>query len=95
MQVVGYDLNYTTYHAFLWDAQNGTQDLNSLINAKDTLIQGAMSINDIGQIVGFGINSNGYRAFLLSPIPIPEPETFTLILLALGILGFTEMRRRW
>jgi probable HAF family extracellular repeat protein len=96
LQVVGYDYNDVTgYHAFLWDLENGMQDLNSLIDAKDTLIQGAMSINDIGQIVGFGINSNGYRALLLSPIPIPEPETFTLILLALGILGFPEMRRRW
>jgi len=29
------------------------------------------AINDAGQIAGFGINTNGFRAFLMTPLPLP------------------------
>ena len=44
----------------------------------------ATDIYDLGQIVGYGTNPDGYtRAFLLTPIP--EPSTFALV--TLGVLG--------
>lgn len=66
-------------------------------------------INNNGQIVGFGTNSDGFtEAFLLSytpdtvftplPIyissPIPEPETYAMLLVGLGLLGFVARRRK-
>ena len=64
-------------HAFLWHDDNGNgandsgemKDLNSLIPpGSGWTLQEARSINDNGQIVGFGINPSGQtRAFLLRP----------------------------
>jgi probable HAF family extracellular repeat protein len=66
-QVVGASqLNeYVSYRAFLWTADSGMQDLNSLtvnVPAGVTLTT-AYSINDLGQIVG--VSNKG--AFLLTP----------------------------
>lgn len=51
-------------HAFLW--QDGRMaDLNNLIPADSGwLLLGASSINDAGQIVGWGIHDGEHRAFL-------------------------------
>lgn len=58
-------------HAFLYSS-GVMQDLNDLvvIPASGWTLQVATAINDAGQIVGWGINSNGQQhAFLLNPIP--------------------------
>ena len=55
-------------HAFVYSG-GAMQDLNSLIDpASGWDLQYAMAINDLGQIVGYGINSSGQtHAFLLNP----------------------------
>jgi len=79
---------------FLW--QNGTMtDLNTfagVVGTGWTLTQ-ARAINDLGQIVGSGINPQGAsRAFLLAPVP--EPETYGMLLAGLGVMGFMARRRK-
>ena len=95
--MVGYYDTSEGTRAFLW---NGTEtvDLNSLIPSGSglTLIQ-ANSINNLGQIVGNALDSDGnIHAFLLNPVTVPEPSTLTLGLMggAMGLLGWLRCRRR-
>jgi len=67
-------------HAFLWDEQNGMQDLGTFggNSAK------AYDINDSGQIVGQYRSPSGYfHAFLLTPTAVPEPSLMISYLLGL------------
>ncbi|MCC5639110.1 DUF3466 family protein [Nostoc sp. CHAB 5844] len=83
--------------AFVGSQTQGLLDLNSLIDPSLgwTLLE-ANGINNQGQIVGFGLNSNGQgRAFLLTPRtaePVPEPITMGGTLLA-GV-GLAYLRRQ-
>lgn len=68
--VAGYAIFGTDGHAFVWDATNGLQDLNDLIDPDLGLtLQVVQGISDIGQITG-----HGYRAdltpvaFVLTPV---------------------------
>ena len=54
-QIVGASGSVLGTHAFIWDAQNGMQDLNGLIQNPNIVLAGATGINDNGQIVAFGI----------------------------------------
>ncbi len=75
-------------------------NLNNLIDDGNWSLVSATDINDIGEIVGDGINPNGNRtSFLLTPTgepiteaPIPEPST--MILLGSGLAGLVAWRRR-
>jgi len=75
-QVVGWSKNTPNVpdffaRAFLYTSASGMVDLNTLVppNSGWTL-QEAHSINDRGQITGFGISPDGdQHAFLLTPIP--------------------------
>ncbi|MFA7238423.1 MAG: hypothetical protein WC058_16320 [Phycisphaeraceae bacterium] len=69
-QVVG-----DIYHAFLY-SDSMMADLNDCIaSGSGWLLQNAVDINDVGQIVGVGINPQGQtRAFLLTPIPEPTSD---------------------
>ena len=77
--------------AFLY-ADGLMTDLNDLIDpAAGWDLHCATAINDNGQIVGYGINPQGYRyPFLLTVIP--EPATMSL--LALGLAAMVTCRRR-
>jgi probable HAF family extracellular repeat protein len=77
-QVVGFsqalnDPNDVTPVAVLWE-NGGMSDLNSLIHRGSLFLMEALSINDRGQIAGFGRLPNGdHRGFLLTPCGDDDP----------------------
>jgi probable HAF family extracellular repeat protein len=74
--VVGYAIFGNEGHAFVWDATQGIQDLNTLVDSSLGLtLQVVQGINDVGQIVGRGTrNSDGASvAVLLTPTTKPIP----------------------
>lgn len=78
-----------TYRAFVY-LDDQIQDLNDLIdpNLGWTLLD-ATSINNSGQIVGYGTNSLGQEhAFLLNPVPEPA----TLLFVTFPLLIFRRQR---
>jgi probable HAF family extracellular repeat protein len=69
-QIVGFAIDGTTFNsrAILWQDKVPV-DLNTLIAASSGwYLQGAASINDAGQIAGFGLINGNAHAFLASPI---------------------------
>lgn len=104
-QVTGWTFNTgnTATHATLWNG-SAAIDLNGLLDA-DTVSAGweltmAWGINNKGWIVGDAYNrfTDQYHGFLLSEIPapaaaVPEPEIHAMLLVGLGLLGFTARRR--
>ena len=84
------------WHAFLWE-DGVMYDLNDLVldvlPSWDRLSQ-ANSINDAGQIVGWGFARSEdqvfHRAFLLTPIPEPS----VAVLVVLGALAVLRRTRR-
>lgn len=72
---------------FVWTAENGMGDLNTLLDPADgnhAFVDNATDINDAGQILAHA----GYTALLLNPVPEPG----TLALFALGLLVGTLPR---
>lgn len=101
-QVVGRSNVATGYHAFLWTpaTPNGAigsmVDLNSLVEPSSGAgwtLETAQSINDLGQIAGYGtFDPDGRggaaaveRGFLLTPVP--EPSTNVIILFGAFLLA--------
>lgn len=71
--VVGFNnIAPSTPRAFIWDAENGTRNLNDLVTAPpDFILDWAVKINDGGWIVGighYGPNWGTSRGFVLRPI---------------------------
>jgi probable HAF family extracellular repeat protein len=92
-------------HAFIWESGLGIVDLNTLLPADSgwTLTH-ALAINDVGQIVGQGVFSDGQSgisasavfpnaAFLLTPsvLPAAASEPGTLALLCMGFVALGAM----
>ncbi len=70
-QIVGVSIDATTFNetAILWQGTTPV-DLNTLISANSAwYLQCAQSINDAGQISGFGTINGVVHAFLATPIP--------------------------
>lgn len=67
--VVGYgNLSNNAAHAMIWTSSGGMKDLNSLIPANSGwVLINANSINNLGQITGYGTLSGHNHAFLLTP----------------------------
>ena len=58
---------------FLWDSAHGMRNLNTLAPGSGWTLLYGKGINDVGQIVGSGVNPSGQtHAFLLTPIPTPR-----------------------
>jgi probable HAF family extracellular repeat protein len=76
--------------AFIYDPQNGRRRLSDLLppNSGWSSLRTAAAINDAGQILGIGTDQNGFRIYLMTPVP--EPTTFGLT--ALALLAY--LRRR-
>lgn len=54
----------------------------------------ALSINDSGQILGWGMNPDGeFAKFLLTPTTVPEPGTWAVFGLVAAALGLHARRR--
>jgi uncharacterized membrane protein len=81
--------------AFIWDAENGWQDLNAVLSGQYGIEPGgrltdAIGISDDGmQIVGYGYNSQGNREGWLFTIP----EPVTMVLLVFGGLTLRSNRK--
>lgn len=69
-QVVGDTVNWGSSTAFLYEA-GATYDLNNLLNANTVttgdFLMSAHDINNLGQIVGYGLHNGHYEAFVLAP----------------------------
>lgn len=79
---------------FIWTASGGLHDLASLVDGvpADWTISCAISINDLGQITGYGVNPSGKNeAYLLTPV-VPEPSS--LLALGSGVLALCGVLRR-
>lgn len=69
-QVVGDTVNWGSSTAFLYEA-GATYDLNYLLNANTVttgdFLMSAHDINNLGQVVGYGLHNGHYEAFVLTP----------------------------
>jgi probable HAF family extracellular repeat protein len=96
-QVVGAGYTATGSRAFLWDATNGMQDLNNLIDpGLSAVLNFALKINALGQIVGNGTIGGVTQAFLLTPnsvAALPVPASLPLMLGGIGVLAGVARRR--
>jgi probable HAF family extracellular repeat protein len=68
--VVGYGNVFgNAAHAMVWTSTEGMQDLNNLIPANSGwVLVSANSINNAGQITGYGLKGGHNHAFLLTPV---------------------------
>jgi Protein of unknown function (DUF3466) len=81
--------------AFLSDGHS-SWDLNTLIApGSGWLLTSALDINDLGQIVGQGVNAQGQgRDYLLTPTTVPEPRSFLVVGTGMLCLRAFKMVRR-
>jgi probable HAF family extracellular repeat protein len=78
--VVGTTDDANGSHAAIWTSQGGLQSLTSDLNATGSgwNLQTAIGINDLGQIVGMGVNGQGQtHAYLLTPQLVTQRATQT------------------
>ncbi len=86
----------TTAHAVLWKDGVAT-NLNDLIDpASGWTLWRAESINDSGQIVGYGSYNGQTRGFLLTLAPgaVPEPASWAMMIAGFAFAGAAMRRQR-
>jgi hypothetical protein len=77
----------------LW-TEGITYNINDLIDPSLGLtITGTSDINDLGQILAFGVYANGSSASVILT-PIDEPPILTLLSIVLGALAWSLRRQR-
>jgi len=92
-QVVGTAGVERENHGFIWTAEEGMLDLNSLIDPNSGWrIANVFDINDAGQIVGFGAFNGKPTAVLLNPIP--EPSSSALLLASVATFFLITRRKK-
>lgn len=112
-QAVGiarFDCLYCRENSFVYSdgVMVNLSKLDEVINSGWTYLL-ARSINDNGQIVGYGILHGISQAFLLSGaddkdffrtyvetpmfLPVPEPTTYAMLLIGLGLIGFMARQK--
>ena len=95
--VVGSSNSSEGFKAFIWDSENGMQDLNIYLAGKGVDLAGwtLRSAEDISldgkTIVGYGTLNGETRAFAVSGIP--ETASFNLILLGGAVLMAVRQRK--
>jgi probable HAF family extracellular repeat protein len=93
-QVVGYSDAFAGARAVVWDAINGMQDLNDMIDpGLSAVLDNAFAINSSGQIVGYGQIDGYTQAFLLTPLVSEVPVPATLVLMFGGIGALVGVAR--
>lgn len=99
-QVVGWiGGNGLERRPFLWTAESGMVDIDSLIDPNDPLrslvsFDSVLDINNKGEIVGgalFRRNGVEWHAYMLAPVP--EPSTWGLVFAGLLALGIAARRK--
>jgi probable HAF family extracellular repeat protein len=81
--------------AFLYQTNTGMVDLNTLIGpGSGWTLESAESINDGGQIVGYGLLDGVQHAFLLQPAAVPEPAAMLMVPVAIAALIGRRKKRR-
>jgi probable HAF family extracellular repeat protein len=93
--VVGNTIIAAQQRPFLWTPADGLQDLHNLVDASASgwTLREANGINNLGQIVGFGVNPSGAtHGFVLTPVP--EPSALATFLIGMPVLFSGCWRRR-
>lgn len=85
------------YHAFIYSAATGMQDLNSLVPpSAGWILTSATGINNSGQIAGYGTIGGQQHAFRLDPVlTAPGTPIAPFALVILGGLLFIFGWRQW
>ena len=85
--------------AVIWSDSLVPIALDTLIDPLDPLngkasLYSAWGINDLGQIVGYGLINGQQRAFLLNPISsVAEPENYALMMFGLSLISLARRRK--
>jgi len=90
-QVIGVGYGFLTGGGWVWDSVNGVRELNDLVPAEWS-VGDPMSINDRGQILAYGSNSQTLYSGPVLLDPIPEPTTG--VLLGGGLILLAALARR-
>jgi probable HAF family extracellular repeat protein len=81
--------------AFVYTPQTGVVDLNTLIDpSSGWVLNDANSINNVGQILGYGTIGGQWHAFLLTPVPEPSAAILLLVACAVAMFGYRRRNAR-